>query len=130
MKRAGQIVLFRFPRTDMDAGKLRPALLLGRVPEPYEDWLVCMVSSQLRQYTDGFDEIVEVQDADFAMSGLKVPSVIRVGRLAVVAGDVLIGAMGEISAERLRRIKERLAQFAVEAKRLQIRLAAELILLL
>lgn len=83
MKQAGQIVLFRFPQTDMAAGKLRPALLLGRVPGPYEDWLVCMISSQLRQYNDGFDEIVREDDVDFGASGLKVPSVIRVGRLRI-----------------------------------------------
>jgi len=38
MKRAGQIVLFRFPRTDLGEGKLRPALLLGRLPGEYDDW--------------------------------------------------------------------------------------------
>ncbi len=32
MKQAGQIVLFRFPQTDLEEGKLRPALLLGRLP--------------------------------------------------------------------------------------------------
>ena len=98
----------------MAAGKLRPALLLGRVPGPYEDWLVCMISSQLRQYNEGFDEIVKEEDADYGESGLKVPSVIRVGRLAVVEGDVLLGAVGEISSERLRRIRGRLVQWLTE----------------
>ena len=28
----GQIVLFRFPQTDQEAGKLRPALVLRRLP--------------------------------------------------------------------------------------------------
>lgn len=111
MKRAGQIVLFRFPRADLAAGKLRPALLLNRVPGPYEDWLVCMISSQLQQYNEGFDELVREGDADFGESGLKVPSVIRVGRLAVVEGDILLGAVGEISSERLQRIRERLARW-------------------
>jgi hypothetical protein len=32
MKQAGQIVVFRFPQTDLEEGKLRPALLLGRLP--------------------------------------------------------------------------------------------------
>lgn len=111
MRRPGQIVLFRFPRADLASGKLRPALMLGRVPGPYEDWLICMVSSQLRQYNDGFDEIVAEDDEDFAASGLKAPSVIRVGRLAVVEGDMLIGAVGAISAARLKRIRERLAKW-------------------
>jgi len=48
MKQAGQIVLFRFPQTDLEEGKLRPALLLGQLPGEYDDWLICMISSQIR----------------------------------------------------------------------------------
>jgi len=39
MKQAGQIVLFRFPQTDLEDGKLRPALLVGKLPGEYDDWL-------------------------------------------------------------------------------------------
>jgi len=114
MKRAGQVVLFRFPQTDLEGGKLRPALLLGRLPGAYEDWLICMISSQLRHYVADFDELVQGSDADFAESGLKVPSVIRVGRLAVVADEILLGAIGQISRDRLERIKKRLAEWLVK----------------
>lgn len=48
-------------------------------------------------------------DEDFALSGLKLASVIRVGRLAVVSGTILLGAIGEISPERLHRVKQTLA---------------------
>ncbi len=37
MKRAGQVVLFRFPQTDLAEGKLRPALLLGKLPGEYDE---------------------------------------------------------------------------------------------
>lgn len=87
MKEAGQVVAFRFPQTDLEEGKLRPALLLGKLPGNYDDWLICMISSQTHQYIAGFDEIVQESDADFGESGLKVASVIRVRRLAVVRGN-------------------------------------------
>lgn len=45
MKRAGQIVSFRFPQTDLEEEKLRPALLLGKLPGSHDDWLLCMISS-------------------------------------------------------------------------------------
>ena len=45
----GQIVLFRFPQTNQQAGKLRPALVVRKLPGRYEDWLISMVSSQLNQ---------------------------------------------------------------------------------
>ena len=88
MKEAGQVVVFRFPQADLEEGKLRPALLLGKLPGNYDDWLICMISSQTRQYVEGFDEIVQERDNDFGESGLKVTSVIRVGRLAVVSGKL------------------------------------------
>jgi len=50
-----------------------------------------MISSQTRHYLAGFDEIVRESDEDFEQSGLKVTSVIQAGRLAVVAGDILLG---------------------------------------
>jgi mRNA interferase MazF len=108
MKQAGQVVVFRFPQTDLEEGKLRPALLLGKLPGEYDDWLICMISSQTRQYIAGFYEIVNDSDEDFGESGLKVTSVIRVGRLAVVSGEILLGALGQISSERLNRVKKHL----------------------
>jgi hypothetical protein len=38
----GQIVLFRFPQTDLQAGKLRPALVVRKLPGRHEDWLIAM----------------------------------------------------------------------------------------
>ena len=111
MKQAGQIVLFRFPQTDLEEGKLRPALLLGKLPGEYDDWLICMISSQIRHFIPGFDEVIQETDADFAGSGLKLTSVVRVGRLAVVEGEILLGAIGQITSERLQSIKSRLAQW-------------------
>jgi mRNA interferase MazF len=40
MKQVGQIVLFRFPQTNLEEGKLRPALLLAKLPGEYDDWLI------------------------------------------------------------------------------------------
>lgn len=114
MKQAGQIILFQFPHTDLAQGKLRPALLLGKLPGDYDDWLICMISSQTRHYVPRFDEIVQEDADDFAQSGLKLASVIRVGRLAVVDGRSLLGAIGQISPERFKRIKNRLATWLAQ----------------
>ena len=114
MKQAGQVVVFRFPQTDLEEGKLRPALLLGKLPGEYDDWLICMISSQTRQHIAGFDELIQENDNDFGESGLKITSVIRVGRLAVVSGEILIGALGQVSRERLSRVKKHLSDWLSE----------------
>jgi mRNA interferase MazF len=73
-----------------------------------------MISSQTRQHITGFDEIIQDSDEDFKQSGLKVASVIRVGRLAVVSGEILLGAIGEISNERLSHVKKNLSNWLSE----------------
>jgi mRNA interferase MazF len=114
MKQPGQIVLFRFPQTDLIEGKLRPALLLAEVPNPYDDWLICMISSQLHHHIEGFTEVITREDTDFSQSGLKEESVIRIGRLAVIEASVLSGAIGKISPDRLERVKRKLADWLTD----------------
>ena len=107
----GQIVLFRFPQTDQTIGKLRPALVLRRLPGQHNDWLICLISSHLDKKVPDFDEVIIPNDLDFEESGLKVPSLIRIGRLAVVEGDILIGKLGQIDTQRLLRIKQKLSRW-------------------
>jgi mRNA interferase MazF len=107
----GQIVLFRFPQTDQTIGKLRPALVLRRLPGQHNDWLICMVSSNLDQRIPDFDELISQDDSDFKESGLKVPSLIRIARLAVVDGDILLGKLGQVGTQRLSRIKQKLSNW-------------------
>jgi mRNA interferase MazF len=70
-----------------------------------------MISSQTRHYIDGFDELVSEDADDFEVSGLRVTSVVRTGRLAVVDGNMLLGAIGSISTDRLTRMRTRLAEW-------------------
>jgi mRNA interferase MazF len=90
-------------------------MLLGKLPGLFDDWLICMISSQLHHYVKGFDEIVDKSDADFSRSGLKSPSLIRVGRMAVVDQGLLLGSIGEIDAERLKRIKANLSAWIAKS---------------
>jgi mRNA interferase MazF len=114
MKQAGQLVVTPFPHTDLSNAKLRPVLLLRQASARFDDWLVCMVSSQLQQVDAGLDEMLTPADADFAASGLKAPSVLRLSRLAVLDGNSLVGCIGSIDAQRLNVIRQRLAAWILE----------------
>lgn len=107
----GQIVLFRFPQTDQDEGKLRPALVLRKLPGKFDDWLICMISSQLHQVIPTLDEVIYLEESDFHQSGLKQSSLIRVTRLAVVSEEILLGTLGDIDVNRLIKIKTNLAKW-------------------
>jgi len=111
MIREGHIVLFKFPQTDQTVGKLRPALVIRRLPGVHDDWLICMISSQLSQQIPDFDEVINEADMDFKQSGLKTASVVRISRLAVVNRTILLGSVGSIGTERLDLIKNRLSNW-------------------
>ena len=57
------------------------------------------------------DEIITSEDSDFIQSGLKLPSVIRAGRLAVVNGGIFLGKLGQIAHNRLDRVRQNLAKW-------------------
>lgn len=111
MIREGQIAVFAFPQTDQSVGKLRPALVVRRLPGEYNDWLICMISTQLSRLISGFDDVIADKDPDFAQSGLKASSLIRISRLAVVNEDILLGSIGNIGVQRLHLIKTRISQW-------------------
>ena len=107
----GTLALLRFPHTDLSPGKLRPVLLLASTPGQYEDWLVAMVSSQLDQAIAGLDEVILETDPDFAETGLKRSSLVRLSRLAVVDKGLLLGSLGRVNPERFDRLRARLCQW-------------------
>ena len=84
-------------------------LLLRQLPG-FGDWLVCGVSTQLHQRVPDFDEVLRPQDADFADSGLKAASVVRLGFLAVIPARELLGVLGYLRAERHQRLLGRLSR--------------------
>lgn len=105
MPAAGDVAKVWFPFANPSKGKHRPVLVIGKCPGKYNDWLVCAISSKQHQATTGVDELVNATDADYAKTGLVKPSVIRVGRVAVVEASLLVGAIGKISAQRIKRVK-------------------------
>ena len=107
----GEIVLIRFPQDDLEAGKLRHALVLAIAPGRHPDVLLAFITSRAYQEIPDFDEVIEPTEADFAASGLKARSVVRLARLASVEEGVINARLGKIATARLRRIKKRLADW-------------------
>jgi mRNA interferase MazF len=105
------VILVPLPQSD-GLRKPRPAIILKIVP-PFGDYLVCGVSSQLRQQVPQFDDLIMQSDADFGMSGLRTDSLIRIGFLAIYTKDQVLGSIGEISVSRHRRLRLQLANFLV-----------------
>jgi len=74
---------------------------------------LCGVGTQLHQAIPGFDDSIGPQDSDFSASGLKAPSLIRLGYLAVLPEARLLGSIGALSPQRHHRLLERLAAYLI-----------------
>jgi mRNA interferase MazF len=109
--RQGDLVVVPMPQSD-GMVKNRPAVILREMP-PFQDLLVCGVSTQLRQAAKGFDDVISRSDADFASSGLKEESLIRLGFLVAVPRNKVAGAIGSISTARHKRLLQRLSEYLV-----------------
>ncbi len=107
----GDLVIVPLPQAD-GVVKNRPGVILREMP-PFRDVLVCGVSTQLRQATKDFDEVISPSDVDFVASGLKAESLIRLGFLVVVPRNKIVGSIGSISSERHKRLVQRLSEYLV-----------------
>ncbi len=109
--KTGDIVLIRFPYTDLKAGKLRPALVLATAPGRHADLLLALITSRTYQAVPDFDELITENDQDFGESGLKTRSIIRLARLTTVESSIINARLGSISAKRLKNVKSRLTKW-------------------
>lgn len=110
MKEA-DVVLIPIPQAD-GMIKNRPVLLLRELPL-YRDFLVCGISTQIYQEVVGFDNIISRADSDFATSGLRGQSLIRLGFLTVIPRRKIIGSIGNISSERHQHLLKTLSDYLV-----------------
>jgi len=113
--KSGDVVLIRFPQADLHIGKLRPALVVAIAPGRHADLLLALISSRTYQAVPQFDEIIDPSDSDYAATGLKVRSVVRLARLASVETSIISARLGNISSERLQQIIERLTDWLLKS---------------
>jgi mRNA interferase MazF len=78
---------------------------------PFSDALVCGISTQLHQEVKGFDEIIGQHDPDFASSSLVQDSLIRLGFLAIIPRNKIIGSIGSILPARRKRLLQNLSDY-------------------
>ncbi len=107
--REASIVLVALPQANGQV-KPRPALVLRAMP-PFGDLLVAGISSQLQQLVAGFDELLAPTVPVFGATGLRVPSIVRLGFLTVVSPTKILGELGSITPELHQQLLARLSDY-------------------
>ena len=106
--RKGDIVLVRFPFSNLSGVKLRPALVLIGTDEHGE---VCLafISSRVEQGHE-FNLLLTRQKSDFRYTGLKVDSVVRLNKIVTLHRDLIAGRLGRLSAPLIWILDQKLAR--------------------
>ena len=107
MKR-GTVVLTPFPFTDLSGRKVRPALVVSRSDRLGSDVLLAFLTSKQNPTLARSDLRVESSHPDFAQTGLKVSSVVKLDKLVTVEQSIILGELGEFSAALLNEVNEKL----------------------
>lgn len=109
----GDVLLTSLPQADGRA-KDRPVLCLCIVP-PFQDFLVCGITTQTMARVEGLDEMIVENDEDFRTTGLKAESLVRAAFLAVLPRSRFKGRIGFVSQHRHKRLLASLARFLTAA---------------
>ena len=103
-----KIVLVPFPFDDLTATKVRPAVCLTDEIKPHSHIVLAFITSQVSAMASATDFVIDKSDADFAITGLKVSSTIRLHRLMTVTKSIIRRELGELSVAQQTEIDNRL----------------------
>ena len=95
----GDIVLLKFPFTDGLSFKKRPELVIQDSKDG--DLIVCRVTSKL------YDSIFDVNLKSRGQYGLKLPSVVRVHKIASIEKELVDQKIGQLDKATQSQVKSR-----------------------
>ena len=108
MKR-GDIVLIDFPFSTGHGSKRRPALIVqcDRNNLRLHDSIVAIITSNIvRAVHEPTQYLIEPSHADWAASGLKLPSVVKCEHLYTFHNQRVLATIGQLSAATMQKINE------------------------
>jgi mRNA interferase MazF len=98
----GDVVLVRFPFTDLTTTKLRPAVVLSTHGD---DLTIVGIFSGLPQAPRETWIPLSTGEPAFAQTGLKTSSVIKAERIAVIEESVVVRKPGSLTPARMREVR-------------------------
>lgn len=95
---AGEVVLVRFPFSDLSQSKVRPAVCLASAGRG--DWLLCQVTS------NGYGDqgAIGLGPTDFVSGGLRLASYARPGKLFTANDRLITASVGRLDDVAIRRV--------------------------
>jgi mRNA interferase MazF len=108
MKR-GDIVLIKWPFTDLTTSKVRPALVISsdECTQRGEDAIFAFISSQTSKL-QSTDVLLEDNDPEFGKTGLKKSSLIKTDKIACLSKVLASSLLGEVGRSTMSKLNKNL----------------------
>jgi mRNA interferase MazF len=104
----GKVVLVPFPFDDLSSTKVRPAICLTDPVGPHRHVVLAFISSQVPTDLLKTDLVLDSTDADFAQTGLRVSSTLRLHRVMTVTTELIRRELGELPPRMQGQVAQRL----------------------
>ena len=104
----GKVVLVPFPFDDLRATKVRPAVCLTDPVGPHRHVIMAFISSRTPADLLETDLILNSGQADFATTGLRVTSTLRLHRLMTVTTALVRRELGELAPQMQEEVENKL----------------------
>ncbi|MDR3329694.1 MAG: type II toxin-antitoxin system PemK/MazF family toxin [Mycoplasmataceae bacterium] len=92
----GDIVIVRFPYTNFEEFKIRPALILSVMDN--DDYVVCRISSKQKVDT------ISIHQKDYVISPLSISSYVNFKKLAAINGTLIMAKASKVAPNKYNEI--------------------------
>ena len=103
-----RVVLLPFPFDDLSGQKVRPAVCLTDAIGSHRHVVVAFITSTVSTALEPTDILLTPGTPDFASTGLRVPSTLRLHRLVTVSAAIIRRQMGVLAPGAQAQVQQRL----------------------
>lgn len=107
-KTKNKIVLIPFPFDTLETTKVRPALCLTEPIGPHRHVILAFITSRIPDNLLESDLVIDSNEEDFDLTGLRVSSTLRLHRLMTVATSLIRRELGTLSPAIQKKVISKL----------------------
>ena len=104
----GKVVLVPFPFDDLTGEKVRPAVCLTSSIGSHRHIILAFITSKIPNDLLDTDIVLDSNNADFNVTGLRMSSTIRLHRVMTVTTTLIKRELGELSPKMRAEVAEKL----------------------
>lgn len=103
-----KVILVPFPFDDFSGTKVRPAVCLTGAVGTHRHVVLAFITSVVPPNPEPTDLLLEPSSADFAQTGLRVRSALRLHRVVTVSASIIQRQLGELAPDLQTQVQHRL----------------------